>query len=114
MNSFQTPLANDIDATDGKSKYDTQVKKVLANRVILAWILKYTMKELANVEISHIEKCIESNIEVATVPLEPGLTNLSVITGSTNESTIISKKFTLSGFVWTLMEILKTLLWNII
>ena len=88
MNSFQTPLANDIDATDGKSKYDTQVKKVLANKVILAWILKYTMKELANVEISHIEKCIESNIEVATDPLEPGLTNLSAITGSTNENAV--------------------------
>ena len=44
MKEIDTPLANDIDATDGKSKYDTQVKKVLANKIILAWILKYTVR----------------------------------------------------------------------
>ena len=38
MKKEETPLANDIDATDGKSKYDAQVKKVLANKIILAWI----------------------------------------------------------------------------
>ena len=40
MNLEETPFADDIDATDGKSKYDAQVKKVLANKIILAWILK--------------------------------------------------------------------------
>lgn len=38
MKLFKTPLANDIDAADEKIKYDAQVKKVLANKSILAWI----------------------------------------------------------------------------
>ena len=33
-NVLQTPLANDIDATDGKTKYDAQIKKVLSNKII--------------------------------------------------------------------------------
>ena len=88
MKLFQTPLANDIDATDGKTKYDAQVKKVLANKVILSWILKYTMKEFEKMDISDIEKCINGDIEVATVALEPGLTNISAITGEANEDAI--------------------------
>lgn len=88
MHLFQTPLANDIDATNEKSKYDAQVKKVLANKIILAWILKYTMKEFKTVDISDIEKCIEGKVEVAAIPIEPGLTNLSAITGETNENAV--------------------------
>ena len=70
MKEIDTPLANDIDATDGKSKYDTQVKKVLANKIILAWILKYTVREFFEFSISDIEKCIEGTPEVAKVPVD--------------------------------------------
>ena len=88
MKTLQTMIANDIDATDGKTKYDTQVKKVLANKIILAWILKYTVKEFFQFTISDIEKCIEGKPEVAVVPMEAGLTNTEIITGSHTEDAI--------------------------
>ena len=40
-------------------KYDTQVKKVLSNKWILAWMLKYTVKEFAGYSFSDIAKCME-------------------------------------------------------
>ena len=88
MNSFQTPLANDIDASDGKAKYDTQIKKVLSNKIILSWIMKYTIKEFENMDISDIVKCIDGDIDIAIIPVEPGLTNLDVITGEATENAI--------------------------
>ena len=88
MKSIDTSLANDIDATDGKSKYDAQVKKVLANKVILAWILKYTVKEFFEFSISDIEKCIEGTPEVAKVPVDAGLSNMESIEGLNTEDAV--------------------------
>lgn len=88
MKSIDTSLANDIDATDGKSKYDAQVKKVLANKIILAWILKYTVKEFFEFSISDIEKCIEGTPEVAKVPVDAGLSNMESIEGLNTEDAI--------------------------
>lgn len=83
-----TLLANDIDATDGKAKYDAQVKKVLANKIILAWILKYTVREFFELSISVIEKCIEGTPEVAKVPVDTGLSNMESIEGLNTEDAI--------------------------
>ena len=88
MSKTYTPLSKDIEAANHKIKYDTQVKKVLANKIILAWILKYTVKEFAHTSIPEIETCIEGNIEIGTVPVEPGLTNYSSILGANNENAI--------------------------
>ena len=43
----ETQLAKLIQVTNEKAKYDTQVKKLLANEAILAWILKTCTEELA-------------------------------------------------------------------
>ena len=88
MNLEETPLADDIDATDGKSKYDAQVKKVLANKIILAWILKYTVAEFSEFEITDIEKCIEGTPEIAKVPVNTGLSNMSSIEGLNTEDSV--------------------------
>ena len=88
MSKTTTPLSKDIEASNHKIKYDTQVKKVLANKIILAWILKYTVKEFAHTPIPEIETCIEGNIEIGTVPVEPGLTNYSSILGANSENAI--------------------------
>lgn len=53
-------------------KYDTQVKKVLSNKWILAWMLKYTVKEFASYSFSDITKCMEDTLEIAEVLLETG------------------------------------------
>lgn len=76
MKLLQTSLANNIDATDGKIKYDIQVKKVLSNKWILARILKYTVKEFASYSFSDITRCMEGTPKIVEVALEAGWSNI--------------------------------------
>lgn len=43
---MKNELAGDIALANGKSQYDTYCKRILANKIILAWILKYVAEEL--------------------------------------------------------------------
>ena len=45
MGEVRTILANDIEVADAKAQYDAEVKKILANKEILAWILKFCTDE---------------------------------------------------------------------
>ena len=38
---MKNELAGDIALAKGKSQYDTYCKRILANKIILAWILKW-------------------------------------------------------------------------
>src|SRR5699024_4119154 len=68
-------LAEDIGLAAGKSQYDAQCKRVLANKEILAWILKHTVKEFADMSIRRIKKCIGNDIQISKVRVDPGKTN---------------------------------------
>lgn len=48
-------LAEDISVTSDKSKYDAACKRLLANKVILAWIMKECLEEYKNYSIQEIE-----------------------------------------------------------
>ena len=61
-----TNISNVIDGNADKSKYDTEVKKVLSDPQILAWILKYTTKEFKDCSIKQIIGCIEGKPEIGT------------------------------------------------
>ena len=61
----ETQLAKLIKSTDKRAKYDTQVKKLLANEAILAWILKTCTEEFALYSPQEIIKCIEEKPEVS-------------------------------------------------
>ena len=74
---MKNELAGDIGLAAGKSQYDAQCKRVLANKVILAWILKYTVKEFRSMSIRQIKKCIGNDILISKVSVEPGKTNVS-------------------------------------
>lgn len=73
---MKNELAGDIGLAAGKSQYDAQCKRVLANKVILAWILKYTVKEFRSMSIRQIKKCIRNDILISKVSVEPGKTNV--------------------------------------
>lgn len=73
---MKNELAGDIGLAAGKSQYDAQCKRVLANKVILAWILKYTVKEFRSMSIRQIKKCIGNDILISKVRAEPGNTNV--------------------------------------
>ena len=57
-------------AADGKTKLDECCKKLLSNRIILAWIMKCTMKEYRDYAPDEICNCfIEGNPVVSMTPV---------------------------------------------
>lgn len=83
-----TYLFHAIDIAQNKIQYDTEVKKVLSDKGILAWILKYTVKEFESFSIAEIKNCIEGEPEIMTVPVYPGETIPPAITGIKNEDAV--------------------------
>lgn len=69
-----------------KVQYDAQCKKVLSHKVILAWILKYTMEEFREFSIEEIAGAIEEKPEISAVQVNPGGKAAERISGSQNES----------------------------
>ena len=62
----QNSLAKRIDTAGIIASYDEACKQLLANKVILAWILKYSTKEFADFDIYEIaEKYIEGEPEIS-------------------------------------------------
>lgn len=48
---MKNELARGISLAERKSQYDTQCKLVLSHKIILAWILKYVVREFAQMSI---------------------------------------------------------------
>ena len=69
---MKNELAISVSLADGKSQYDAQCKKVLANRVILAWILRYTVEEFQEKDIAHVKMCIGNDICISRIRVMPG------------------------------------------
>ena len=89
--SMKNELAGDLTLAEGKSQYDTYCKRILANKIILAWILKYAAEEFKDMPISQIKTCIGSDIRISEVSVLPGRTNLrepEKITGESEEDSV--------------------------
>lgn len=72
----KTTLSQSIDITEQKAKYDAACKKVLAEKIILAWIMKHTMKEYVECEVREIvENYIIGDPHIAETPVLPDETN---------------------------------------
>jgi len=69
----KTHISNVLDSNYCKDRYDTQVKKVLSDKTILAWILKHTTSEFKDLPIPLIKQCIEGEPEVGTHRVFPSL-----------------------------------------
>ena len=85
---MNTQISDAIDVAEEKVRLDAQIKKILANKKILSWIVKYTMKEFAEMDFNMIESCIEGEPEVSKVPVYPGKTNMESITGLSTEDKV--------------------------
>lgn len=68
---IKTNIAKVIEEVSDKVKYDNEVKKVLSDPQILAWILKYTVREFSGYSIEEIMGCIKDKPEVAVHPVHP-------------------------------------------
>ncbi len=87
--TIRNSIASDLDIIAGKEAYDKEVKTLLANRQILAIILKAIVNESKDMEISEIFTCIEMP-EVGERKVHPNQTNEKIY-GKTNENSIIGE-----------------------
>ena len=66
--AMESELAQMIDVSSLEAKYDAAAKKLVAQKSILAYILKSTMDEFASVSVKQIaEELIEGSPQVAEV-----------------------------------------------
>ena len=67
-----TSIAESIHATDQYAQYDAACKRVLAEKIVLAWIMKSCLKEYQDCCVEEIaEKYIEGTPQVGKVPVLP-------------------------------------------
>lgn len=62
-------------ATDRDAQYDNSAKRLIAHKIVLAWILIRTVEEFKGMEPLEVAALIEGIPYISTVPVEPGLTN---------------------------------------
>lgn len=87
----QNALANRIDTAGEMSSYDEACKQILANKIILAWIMKHCVKKYADYSVEEIAaKYIEGEPEVSKVPVHPDET-AEFIEGLNTEDTTMEE-----------------------
>lgn len=72
---MENSLASALNIADAKAKYDENIKNILSDKEILAWLLKNAAMEFADLSIKEIIECIEGEAEISTVEVNPGETN---------------------------------------
>ena len=72
---MNTEITNAVNAAGDKAQYDARVKRILAQKNILAHILVKTVDEFKGMKPEDVVTYIEGEPKVGSVPVEPGLTN---------------------------------------
>ena len=89
---LETTLSKNIRIADDKSKYDEACKRLLAEKIILAWIMKSCLEEYKEYDINEIaEKYIEGNPQIANIAVAPDETNTPIIRGLNTEDTTMTE-----------------------
>lgn len=88
----ETILAKNIIRAGENAAYDAACKRLLANKIILAWIMKNCIKEYDNLDVNEIaEHYIEGDPQIARTALHPD--EGEQIRGSNTEDHTISEGF---------------------
>ncbi|MFI3214194.1 MAG: hypothetical protein R3Y24_12745 [Eubacteriales bacterium] len=73
-----TTLSNTIELAKDKIRYDSAVKKLLSENILLAWIMKHCMKEYEHFSVEEIAtKYINGTPEISTIPVEQDVEGVS-------------------------------------
>ena len=73
---MNTEITNAVNAAGDKAQYDARVKRILAQKNILAHILVKTVDEFKGMKPEDVVKYIEGEPSISVVPVEPGLANM--------------------------------------
>ena len=84
---METNIAQAVDITYERARYDESVKELLADKQILARILKYTLDEFKDTDIKTIIANIDEP-EVSKIRLEPGHSNTDKIKKCSEEDNV--------------------------
>lgn len=92
MEVIDTPIAEDIHATDKSAQYDAACKRLLSQKIILAWIMKACLKEYQDCDVKEIaEKYIEGTPQVGEVAVGPDESNAPRIRGMGSQDTSLTE-----------------------
>ena len=90
MKDNSTLANNLISMNPEELKVDMNVKKILSYKPLLARILKCVMSECGEMTFEEIEACIEGDVMISTVPVNPGMTNAAdQIVGQTDRKSVV-------------------------
>ena len=68
----ETILAKNIDAAGEKAAYDAACKRLLANKIILAWLMKSCLEEYQDFDVEEIaDKYIEGEPQITKIAVNP-------------------------------------------
>ncbi len=89
----ETTIAKNIRVADEKAAYDAACKKLLSEKIILAWIMKNCLEEYRNCDVDEIaEKYIEGTPQVGEIAVAPDESNkTSMIHGIGTEDTSLTE-----------------------
>ena len=73
---MNTEITNAVNAAGDEAQYDARVKRILAQKNILAHILVKTVDEIKGMKPEDVVTYIEGEPKVGIVPVEPGLSNI--------------------------------------
>lgn len=90
-----TTIANNIHIADDKARYDAACRRLLSDKMILAWIMKNCLEEFRDCGIKEIaDQYIEGKPSVADAPVHPdeeALSGAPMISGMENEDVTITE-----------------------
>ena len=87
-------LKQNIENAGVDARYDECCKKLLSNKKILAWILKYSASEYKDCSLEQIAAFIEGEPQIGTAMMDAGATASSVRGRNTEDSVINEGKIT--------------------
>lgn len=89
----ETTISKNIRIADKNAQYDAACKRLLSEKMILAWIMKSCLPEYRDLEIDDIAaNYIEGEPQIDKVPVAPDETNAApLIHGNANEDTTMTE-----------------------
>lgn len=71
MKKRESYISSEIDSADTKAQYDEHVRRMLKDKDVLAFILKYSVREFADYTIEEAQAAIDGEPKIATHKVRP-------------------------------------------
>ena len=71
MKKRESYISSEIDSADTKAQYDEHVRRMLKDKDILAFVLKYSVREFADYTIEEAQAAIDGEPKIATHKVRP-------------------------------------------